>query len=54
MHPDTVRRRNDEKMTKEEMENIEEAKRVGWAADILCDERLRDKYEENLRAWEGV
>ena len=55
VHPDNVKRHGGGKMTEEDMESMEdEAKRVGWAADILCDEGLREKYEGKLEPREEV
>lgn len=48
-HPDRRRRRG---LSREEEDKIdEEAKLVGWAADILLDPEMRQKHDERLQAW---
>lgn len=48
-HPDRRRRRG---LSGEEEDKIdEEAKLVGWAADILLDPEMRQKHDERLQAW---
>ncbi len=40
-------------MATEEVDGLEEeAKKVGWAADILSDAVLRENYDKRLNAWE--
>ena len=33
---------------------IETSKNVGWAADILCDPKKRQKYDIELRVWRAT
>lgn len=51
-HPDSFKRRGGE-LAQEEVDRLEEeAKKVGWAADILSDVILRENYDARLHAWE--
>ena len=49
IHPDKRKRQG---LSKEEEDMIEEeAKLVGWAADILLDQEKRQTHDEQLQAW---
>lgn len=51
-HPDNFKRRGGD-MAQDRVDRLEEeAKMVGWAADILSDVVLREKYDARLLAWE--
>ncbi len=51
-HPDSFKRRGGE-LAQEEVDRLEEeAKKVGWAADILSDFVLKENYDARLHAWE--
>ncbi|KAM0800926.1 hypothetical protein BDR22DRAFT_888941 [Usnea florida] len=48
-HPDKRKR---QVLSREEEDKIdEEAKLVGWAADIMLDQEKRQKYDEERQAW---
>ena len=48
-HPD--KRKRPGSSIAEEVTIDEEAKMVGWAADIVLDPEKRQKHDEQMRAW---
>ncbi|MCJ1301862.1 hypothetical protein MMC08_004663 [Hypocenomyce scalaris] len=51
-HPDRLKR-NSTLGPEESAEIDDAAAKVGWAADVLCDPEMRQKYDRTVRGWAG-